>query len=97
MEMKTTLELPDELYRQAKTRAASQNCKIKDLVSEGLRGVLATHSVVSADDKKEANRVLEALDDILRCPPLPAGRIATLQAEARRLRNEGWSREDVDL
>ena len=95
MDMKTTLELPDELYRQAKTRAASQNRKIKDLVSEGLRGVLTANPSAAADDKKEADRVLEALDDILRCPPLTAGRIATLQAEARRLRSEGWSREDA--
>ena len=93
--MKTTLELPDELYRQAKTRAASQNRKLKDLVSEGLRGVLTSHPVTTSDDKKEAIRVMDALDDILRCPPLPAGRVAALQAEARRLRSEGWSREDA--
>jgi hypothetical protein len=34
--MKTTLDIPDELYRQAKIRAAEENRKIKDLVSEGL-------------------------------------------------------------
>jgi len=93
--MKTTLELPDDLYRQAKTRAASQNRKVKDLVSEGLRGVLTAHPATASDDKKEASRVMDALDDILRCPPPPAGRIAALQAEARRLRSEGWSREDA--
>lgn len=91
--MKTTLELPDELYRQVKTRASSQNRKIKDLVSEGLRAVLTAHPSTSTDDRNESNRVLEALDDILRCPSLPAGRIASLQSEARRLRSEGWSRE----
>ena len=96
MAMKTTLELPDELYRQVKTRASSQNRKIKDLVSEGLRVVLAAHPATSADDKKETNRVMDALDDILRCPPLPAGRVAGLQSEARRLRSEGWSRERAD-
>lgn len=91
--MKTTLELPDELYRQVKTRASSQNRKIKDLVSEGLRTVLTANPSTCTDDRKEPSRVLEALDDILRCPPLPAGRIARLQSEARRLRSEGWSRE----
>lgn len=94
--MKTTLELPDELYRQVKTRASSQNRKIKDLVSEGLRTVLTANPSTSTDDRKETSRVLEALDDILRCPPLPAGRIASLQSEARRLRAEGWSREKAD-
>ncbi len=38
--MKTTLEIPDELYRQAKMQAAHENRKMKDLVTEGLRLVL---------------------------------------------------------
>jgi len=38
--MKTTLEIPDELYRQAKIQAAHENRKMKDLVIEGLRLVL---------------------------------------------------------
>jgi hypothetical protein len=38
--MKTTLEIPDELYRQAKVHAAQENRKMKDLVSDGLRLVL---------------------------------------------------------
>jgi hypothetical protein len=40
--MKTTVELPDTLYRQAKAEAASRGCKLKDLVEEGLRLVLET-------------------------------------------------------
>lgn len=38
--MKTTLEIPDELYRQAKVQAAQENRKMKDLVTEGLCLVL---------------------------------------------------------
>lgn len=38
--MKTTIELSDELYRQAKAQAALQGRKLKDLVEEGLRLVL---------------------------------------------------------
>jgi hypothetical protein len=38
--MKTTLEIPDDLYREAKARAALENRKIKDLVAEGIRLVL---------------------------------------------------------
>jgi hypothetical protein len=38
--MKTTLEIPDDIYRQAKIRAAHDNRKLKDLVSDGLRLVL---------------------------------------------------------
>jgi hypothetical protein len=39
--MKTTIEVPDELYRRAKAQAALRGRKLKDLVAEGLRLVLA--------------------------------------------------------
>ncbi|MBV8798198.1 MAG: hypothetical protein JO208_00075 [Alphaproteobacteria bacterium] len=39
--MKTTIEIPDELYRQAKAKAALQGRRLKDLIEEGLRHVLA--------------------------------------------------------
>jgi len=35
--MKTTVELPDDLYRRAKAEAALQGRKLKDLVQEGLQ------------------------------------------------------------
>ncbi len=38
--MKTTVELPDTLYRQAKAEAAPRGRKLKDLIEEGLRRVL---------------------------------------------------------
>ena len=38
--MKTTIEVQDELYRQAKAVAALQGRKVKDLIEEGLRLVL---------------------------------------------------------
>lgn len=38
--MKTTVELPDDLYRRAKAEAALRGCRLKDLVEEGLRWVL---------------------------------------------------------
>ena len=38
--MKTTVELPDTLYRQAKAEAALRGRKLSDLVEEGLRLVL---------------------------------------------------------
>jgi len=39
--MKTTIELPDDLYRQAKAEAALRGRKLKDMVEEGLRRVLS--------------------------------------------------------
>jgi hypothetical protein len=38
--MKTTIEVPDELYRKAKAMAALNGRKLKDLIEEGLRHVL---------------------------------------------------------
>jgi predicted component of type VI protein secretion system len=38
--MKTTVEMPDELYRRAKAEAALRGRKLKDLIEEGLRLVL---------------------------------------------------------
>ena len=38
--MKTTIEVPDELYRRAKSTAALRGQKLKDLVADGLRLVL---------------------------------------------------------
>lgn len=38
--MKTTVEMPEELYRRAKVEAALRGRKLKDLVEEGLQRVL---------------------------------------------------------
>ena len=38
--MKTTLDIPDELFREAKATAARNGGKLKDLVADGLRLVL---------------------------------------------------------
>ena len=38
--MKTTIELPDELFREAKSVAAQRNLKLKDLFTRGLEMAL---------------------------------------------------------
>lgn len=35
--MKTTVEIPDELFREAKATAARNGAKLKDLIADGLR------------------------------------------------------------
>lgn len=50
--MKTTLELPDDLMREVKVRAAKQDRKLKDLVADLLRRGLADES----DDVRTAPR-----------------------------------------
>lgn len=42
--MKTTVEVPDELYRRAKAEAAMRGQPLRELLEEGLRLVLDTTS-----------------------------------------------------
>jgi hypothetical protein len=40
--VKTTVELPDDLFRRAKAEAALRGCKLRELVEEGLQLALTT-------------------------------------------------------
>jgi hypothetical protein len=40
--MRTTVELPDDLFRQVKARAALQGRSLKDLIADGLKLLLQT-------------------------------------------------------
>jgi len=44
--MKTTLELPDELFRQAKATAASNGLSLKDFFTEALEAKLSKNNPV---------------------------------------------------
>ena len=54
--MRTTVDIPDELFRRAKSKAALQGRKLKDLVEEGLRLVLAAHPAADAVPPGEPTR-----------------------------------------
>jgi Bacterial antitoxin of type II TA system, VapB len=56
--MKTTLEIDDQLYREAKALASLTGRKMKDLVSEGLR--LALQPVPQSTTKTGAVKKLTA-------------------------------------
>lgn len=43
--MRTTVDIPDELFRRAKSEAALRGRKLKELVAEGLRLVLGAPPV----------------------------------------------------
>ncbi|UCF99449.1 MAG: hypothetical protein JSV89_07895 [Spirochaetaceae bacterium] len=51
--MKTTLELPDELMRAVKIRAAMEGRKLKDVVAEALKAGLT----VTGSSKKSAQSI----------------------------------------
>lgn len=88
--MKTTLDIPNDLYREAKATAALERILVKDLVTEGLRMVLAARG-------KGNPRLspLETLKEVRRKPLHTSGEIAKMMAEQRCLRREGWNREDL--
>lgn len=56
--MKTTLEIDDELYREAKAYASLTGRKMKDLVTEGLR--MALRPAPRPEAKGVASRKLAA-------------------------------------
>ena len=49
--MRTTVDIPDELFRRAKSEAALHGRKLKDLVEEGLRLVLEKEKPPAAAKK----------------------------------------------
>ena len=55
--MRTTIEIPDELLRQAKARAALRGMKLKELVAEALEAALYYPSAAPS-----APRVAEGAD-----------------------------------
>ncbi len=83
--MKTTLDIPDELYREAEAKAAGQRREVKDVVNEGLRLLLDAGTREAA--REEA---LAVLDEVRRNPPYPPGRVQAMIDEANRLRKESW-------
>jgi len=49
--MKTTVEIPDLLFRQAKSAAAQQGISLKDFLTEAVRARLRSASAGSANPK----------------------------------------------
>lgn len=51
--MKTTLEIPDQLFRKAKSKAAERGQTLKQLVTEALQEKLSPISVAAGSTKPE--------------------------------------------
>lgn len=58
--VKTTLEIDDELYREAKAHASLTGRKMKDLVTEGLRLAIRPEARVTGPAAAAASRELAA-------------------------------------
>ncbi len=64
--MKTTLELPDPLFRQAKATAAARGQSLKDFVTEALREKMAPAARGAAAIEPEWMRGFGALKQLRR-------------------------------
>ena len=77
--MKTTVEVPDDLYRRAKAEAALRGRKLRELVEEGLRLVLEAprktrrHSSLAGLMKRARGVVDSGIPDLASNPEHLAG------------------------
>lgn len=62
--MRTTIDIPDELFRRAKSQAALQGRKLKDIVEEGLR--LALDGPPAEQQEKPARKPKVSAYDVMK-------------------------------
>ena len=77
--MKTTLDLPDDVLREIKVRAAQENRRLKDVVAELLRQGLA------ADRGEAAGRPRRVRVPLVHCEPASPEQEMTPERAARSL------------
>lgn len=88
--MKTTVEVPDELYLQVKSRAALRRRKIKDYVEEGLRLALEA----DATKNLQKSGPLSVFDEVRNDPLHRAEDVEVWIEKAREERvSEPWRDE----
>jgi len=64
--MRTTVDIPDELLRRAKSEAALRGRKLKDLVEEGLRLALERGNVRAGTQKPSRQKQKLSAHDLLK-------------------------------
>lgn len=74
--MKTTIELPDDLFRQAKAKAAMEGVRLRDLVERGIRLALAEPAAESSGHRTEFPLIRSQ-----ETTPLEASTVAAVLAE----------------
>lgn len=69
--MRTTLELPDALFKKAKLKAVHDGVAFKEVVARALRRDLATEPSASRQRRARAARLFAALDQARNTQPVP--------------------------
>ncbi|NBB78025.1 MAG: hypothetical protein GVY36_01035 [Verrucomicrobia bacterium] len=87
--MKTTLEVPDALYREVKSRAALRRRKIKDYVAEGLRLALEADSSNSERQFGQSS----VFDEVRSAPLHSAEEVQAMIEQANLARRDAWRDE----
>jgi hypothetical protein len=82
--MKATIEIPDDLYREAKIAAATRGTKIKDLVAEGLRLVLKGEGAKPVHKRLKFPLVESGKPGTLKIPDDAATRLESSEDKSRR-------------
>lgn len=79
--MKTTLDLPEELFRAVKLRAVAQGRTMRDVVADFLRQGLGQSPAAATTAQSVSDRVALAADGLplIRCRPDASARQASLQ------------------
>lgn len=88
--MKTTLDIPNEIYRQAKAVAALEGIRMKDLVTEGLMLTLQERKRAQAQESP-----LDVLREIRSHALHTSEEVASIIKSSRAQRREGWNRADL--
>lgn len=93
--MKTTLDLPDDLMRELKVRAAMEGRRLKDVIGEALRvGLKNRDAFGSPAPRSRITTDPEMGFPLVQCPPdAPASRMSAEQI--RRLADESQLEEDL--
>jgi len=60
--MRTTIDLPDDLFRKAKARAAMQGQALKDLVADALKLLLQTPKEAAAPPRRTQFPIVKPKD-----------------------------------
>jgi hypothetical protein len=74
--MKTTVDIPVDVYRQIKVKAASEGRKVRDLVADGLALVLRG-ATPSSDVKPTETTAFDVMTDACGCAASGVSDLAT--------------------
>jgi hypothetical protein len=69
--MRTTLDLPDKLFKKAKLRAVHEGVALKEVVTRALERGLASSAATEGDERKfRAKRLFASLDKARNTKPV---------------------------